>query len=52
MSTGNQNPLGNPRLRRVHKPSGGNEQLENFKVLARKLVAVPKAEIDERREKA
>ncbi len=54
----NYNPVGNPRLRITGTPSAGKKKSSgeansrNFEDLAKKLVGVPKAEIDEQRRKA
>jgi hypothetical protein len=47
MSTGNQNPLGNPRITPIRKSDN-----REFDKLTRKLVAVPKAAVDEQRKEA
>jgi hypothetical protein len=55
VSTGNENPLGNPRITRVNDPTMQSDEpreFEQFQALTQKVVNVPKTELDEKRKDA
>lgn len=49
--TGNENHLGNPHIKIITPALRDSEQFRRFQDLTKKLVSVPKSEIDKRREK-
>lgn len=52
MSTGNENPLGNPKVTALpNRIQIANPEFSHFRELTKKLVAVPKTEVDQKRKK-